>query len=68
MIDYKNYLPLQISAHRRQMGLSQEKLAELAGVDRKTITFLESFNSQKSVRLDTLMCVLSVLGLTLKIE
>ncbi|MFD5509091.1 helix-turn-helix domain-containing protein [Streptomyces sp. NPDC127051] len=48
---------------RTTAGLSQEKLAELAGVDRKTVVRLEA--GQRDVRLGVWMCLARAVGVPL---
>lgn len=51
---------------RRNLGLRQEELAELAGVSTRFVGELES--GKETVRLDKFQDVLSALGLTLEIN
>lgn len=53
----------QLSARRRELGLRQVDVAELAGVSERFVRLLES--GKESVRLDKVMPVLEVLGLRL---
>lgn len=55
----------QVTAHRRELGLRQVDLAELAGVSERFIRLLES--GKTSVRLDKVTPVLEVLGLRLEV-
>lgn len=53
----------QLSARRRELGLRQVDVAELAGVSERFVRQLES--GKESVRLDKVAPVLEVLGLRL---
>jgi HTH-type transcriptional regulator/antitoxin HipB len=55
-----------IRLHRRASGLTQQSLAELAGVGVSTVHAIE--HGRESVRLDTLQRVLEVLGMRLAVE
>ncbi|WP_109471865.1 type II toxin-antitoxin system Y4mF family antitoxin [Ornithinimicrobium cavernae] len=55
----------QVTARRRELGLRQVDLAELAGVSERFIRLLES--GKTSVRLDKVEPVLEVLGLRLEL-
>ncbi len=50
----------KVKAHRLFLELSQQELADLAGVDRKTINRLE--NSHFSPSMDTIFRVCTVFG------
>lgn len=52
--------------HRKQSGLSQQELAQLAGVGKTVIYDIEK--GKKSVRLDTLLKVFDVLNIQIKFE
>ncbi|WP_349904371.1 helix-turn-helix transcriptional regulator [Parafrigoribacterium humi] len=53
-----------IALRRKQLGVTQEELAALAGV---SVRFLSSLERGKpTVRLDTLLAVLDTLGLELR--
>ena len=56
-------LGLKVSELRLQKNLTQEQLAEKAGVDRKTISRIE--NGDQGIRLRTINAVLSALGIEL---
>ena len=58
----------QVRKRRRQLGLKQEELADLAGVSPSFVRFVE--HDKASVRLDKVQDVLNVLGLemTLKVK
>jgi DNA-binding XRE family transcriptional regulator len=51
---------VSIKKLRKQKGLSQEKLAELAGLPRRTIVRIES--GQKNTTIDTLISIASAMG------
>lgn len=53
----------QLTARRRELGLRQVDVAELAGVSERFVRLLES--GKESVRLDKVIPVLEVLGLRL---
>lgn len=55
--------PEQLRARRRELGLRQVDVAELAGVSERFVRLLES--GKGSVRLDKVAPVLEVLGLRL---
>ena len=54
----------KIRARRRELHLTQEKLAELAGVSVETIGTIE--NGNKAPRLDTLELVAGALGFEIR--
>jgi DNA-binding XRE family transcriptional regulator len=51
---------VSIKKLRKQKGLSQEKLAKLAGLPRRTIVRIES--GQKNTTIDTLISIASAMG------
>lgn len=55
-----------IRYYRKQSGLSQQKLAQLAGVGKTVIYDIEK--GKQSVRLSTLLKVLDVLNIQIKFE
>lgn len=55
-----------LKAARTKARLSQEGLAELAGISRRPIYLLE--NGKGSIRVDTLLKILDALGLTLSVQ
>ena len=55
-----------VRSHRRAAGLTQQQLAELAGVGRSSVYEIE--HGSDSVQLSTLLPVLKVLSITLRIE
>ena len=56
----------EVRSRRRKLGLSQEELADLAGVSPSFVRFVE--HDKSSVRLDKLRSVLNVLGLEVTIK
>lgn len=63
MQEEKDLLALgrEIRRHRNQKGLSQEKLAELAGLNRNYIGFVE--RAERSPRVTTIFRIARALGL-----
>ena len=55
-----------IRFHRRKSGLSRQQLATFAGVGKTTIFDLE--NGTLSVRLDTLLKILTILNIQIQID
>lgn len=55
----------EVRARRRALGLTQQDLAELAGVSERFIRFVEQ--AKPSIQLDTLEAVLTALGLELDV-
>lgn len=55
----------EVRARRRALGLTQQDLAELAGVSERFVRFVEQ--SKPSVQLDALVAVLDALGLELRV-
>lgn len=53
MTEIYKIIAVNLKSIRTKLKLSQENLAELVGLDRKTINVIESGN--KSIKLDTLM-------------
>lgn len=62
----KNKLADLILFHRKQSGLSQQELAELAGVGKNMVYELEG--GKQSVRLENLLKVLQVLNIELDFQ
>lgn len=56
----------QIKRRRRELGLRQEELADLANVSPSFVRFVE--HDKASVRLDKVQDVLNVLGLEMTLE
>jgi HTH-type transcriptional regulator/antitoxin HipB len=54
-----------IRRNRKRLGLSQSTLGDRAGLRQETISLIETGNP--AVRLDTVLAVLSALGLELRI-
>lgn len=59
-------LATDVRRRRRNLGLRQEELADLAGTSARFISTLE--RGKPTVRLDKLMAVLDALGLELRAE
>lgn len=55
-----------VVARRRELGLRQDELADLAGVSTRFVHTLEA--GKPSVQLDRVEAVLDVLGLELRVE
>lgn len=55
----------EVRERRRALGLTQQDLAELAGVSERFIRFVEQ--AKASVQLDALESVLDALGLELRV-
>ena len=55
----------EVRARRRALGLTQQDLAELAGVSERFVRFVEQ--AKASVQLDALEAVLGALGLELRL-
>lgn len=55
-----------VVARRRELGLRQDELADLAGVSTRFVHTLEA--DKPSVQLDRVGAVLAVLGLELRVE
>jgi y4mF family transcriptional regulator len=55
-----------IRFHRRKAGLTQAKLARLAGVGKASVFDVEK--GKESIQMDTLMKILSVLNMKLEIK
>jgi y4mF family transcriptional regulator len=55
----------EVRARRRALGLTQQDLAELAGVSERFVRFVEQ--AKASVQLDALEAVLDALGLELRL-
>jgi HTH-type transcriptional regulator/antitoxin HipB len=59
-------LGAQVKQRRRHLGLTQEELADLAGVSPSFVRFVE--HDKASVRLDKVQDVLNVLGLEMTLR
>jgi transcriptional regulator with XRE-family HTH domain len=57
-----------VVARRKALGLTQAELADLADMSRATLSALENAAEDRGVTVSTLLTVLSVLGLSLRIE
>jgi len=58
----------KLIAMRKEAGLTQEKLAELMGTKKSNISRLESFKSDISPRLETLMRYAKATGYELRLD
>lgn len=58
-------LAAQVRARRGQFGLTQQDLADMAGVSERFVRFVEQ--GKPSVQLDSLTAVLETLGLELQL-
>lgn len=56
----------QVRSRRRDLGLTQLEVAELAGVAARTVHAVEA--GKATLRLDALLCVLDAVGLHLFLE
>jgi HTH-type transcriptional regulator / antitoxin HipB len=61
-----NDLPEVIKFHRKQSGLTQKALADIAGVGKTVIYDLEK--GKETVQLDTIKKVLTVLNIKIKLQ
>lgn len=52
--------------YRKKSGLSQQKLAELAGVGKTAVFDIEK--AKKSIQLNTLLSILDILNIQMKLE
>lgn len=66
MTDRADDLGARVRSRRRELGLKQAELAELAGCSTRFVHTVEA--GKATVRLDKLLDVLDVLGLRLTIE
>ena len=62
----KNDIANMIHYFRKQAGLSQQELAQLAGVGKTVVFDIEK--GKTTIRLDTLLKILDVLNIQLKFE
>ena len=62
----RSQLAIDVRARRKDLGLTQIELAELAGVSERFVMELEQ--GKPTVRLDKLTAVLGAMGLTLRAE
>lgn len=58
-------LAAEVRARRAQLGLTQQDLADMAGVSERFVRFVEQ--GKPSVQLDSLTAVLHTLGLELRL-
>ena len=65
MTDALEALPANVRARRAALGLSQQDLADLAGVSERFVRFVEQ--GKPSIQLDSLLAVLNTLGLELRL-
>lgn len=63
--DSLSTVPGQVRARRRELGLTQHEVADLAGVSTRFVHTVET--GKPSLRLDRLLQVLDVLGLGLEL-
>ena len=66
MSDAISELGADVRVRRRELGLRQDELADLAGTSTRFISTLE--NGKTTVRIDKLVAVLDALGLELRAE
>ncbi|GAA2200550.1 hypothetical protein GCM10009849_21560 [Sinomonas flava] len=59
-------LAAEVRGRRRALGLSQQDLADLAGVSERFVRFVEQ--GKPSIQLDALLAVLDALGLELVVR
>lgn len=57
-----------VVARRKALGLTQAELADLAGMSRATLSALENAAEDRGVTMSTLLTVLSVIGLSLRVD
>lgn len=62
----RSRLAIDVRARRKDLGLTQVEVAELAGVSDRFVMELE--RGKPTVRLDKLTAVLEAMGLTLRAE
>lgn len=62
-IDYMTAIGSEIRARRKALGITQQTVAELAGVSRRLVSEIE--RGRSTVRVDVLGRVVGVLGLEL---
>jgi len=62
---FGDQLPSVVRARRITLGLTQQDLADMAGVSERFVRFVEQ--GKPSVQLDSLLAVLDTLGLELRI-
>ncbi len=62
---FGDQLPSEVRSRRTSLGLTQQDLADMAGVSERFVRFVEQ--GKPSVRLDSLLAVLDALGLELRL-
>lgn len=65
MPDSLSVLPEQVRVRRAALGLTQQDLADLAGVSERFVRFVEQ--GKPSIQLNSLRAVLNALGLELRL-
>lgn len=65
MADFADQLAAAVRARRAVLRLTQQDLAELAGVSERFVRFVEQ--GKRSVQLDSLLVLLETLGLELQL-
>ncbi|HEY8753751.1 MAG TPA: type II toxin-antitoxin system Y4mF family antitoxin [Arthrobacter sp.] len=60
---FEDRLAAEVRARRGQLGLTQQDLADMAGVSERFVRFVEQ--GKPSIQLDSLLAVLETLGLEL---
>lgn len=62
---FEDLLAAEVRARRGQLGLTQQDLADMAGVSERFVRFVEQ--GKPSIQLDSLLAVLDALGLELRL-
>ena len=62
---FEDLLATEVRARRGQLGLTQQDLADMAGVSERFVRFVEQ--GKPSIQLDSLLAVLDTLGLELRL-
>jgi y4mF family transcriptional regulator len=62
---FGEHLPSEVRARRISLGLTQQDLADMAGVSERFVRFVEQ--GKPSIQLDSLLAVLDALGLELRL-
>ncbi|ALV41639.1 XRE family transcriptional regulator [Pseudarthrobacter sulfonivorans] len=62
---FTELLPAEVRSRRISLGLTQQDLADMAGVSERFVRFVEQ--GKPSVQLDSLLAVLDTLGLELRL-
>ncbi|MHA7289072.1 helix-turn-helix transcriptional regulator [Arthrobacter sp. MDT3-24] len=63
---FGDQLPSEVRSRRISLGLTQQDLADMAGVSERFVRFVEQ--GKPSVQLDSLLAVLDTLGLELRLS